>query len=202
MRGWTPLGSQIETMSREQEEPSDSLQPVADPVPAQLRAELQGNSLRGKRLTRWLPLVANVGALIGLLLVVVQLQQNRDLMRAQIRHELAMGIVELLNSPAGNSQLASVLRRGALGDQLNPDEEFQFHLRSNALLRYWENVHYQYRQGLYDEVEFSKQKEAWGATLATSVALVAYWCEVRTLYSPLFMSELDGLLDTRKCGAA
>lgn len=189
-------------MSREQEEPSDSLQPVADPVPAQSRAELQGNSLKGKRLTRWLPLVANVGALIGLLLVVVQLQQNRDLMRAQIRHELAMGIVELLNSPAGNSQLASVLRRGALGDQLNPDEEFQFHLRSNALLRYWENVHYQYRQGLYDEVEFSKQKEAWGATLATSVALVAYWCEVRTLYSPLFMSELDGLLDTRKCGAA
>lgn len=175
---------------------------MADPAPDQSSSESQGNRLNGRRFTRWLPLVANVGALIGLLLVVVQLQQNRDLMRAQIRHELAMGIVELLNSPAGNSQLASVLRRGALGDQLTPDEEYQFHLRSNALLRYWENVHYQYRQGLYDEIEFSKQKEAWGAALATSVAFVDYWCEVRTLYSPLFMKEMDDLLTTRKCGAA
>jgi hypothetical protein len=137
-----------------------------------------------------------------LLLVAVQLQQNRDLMRAQIRHELAVGIVELLNSPAGNGQLASVLRCGALGEQLTPGEQYQFRLRSNALLRYWENVHCQYRQGLYDEVEFSKQKEAWGVTLATSVAFVAYWCEVRTLYSPLFMTELDGLLTSRKCEAA
>jgi hypothetical protein len=46
-----------------------------------------------KRPVRWLSLVANVGALIGLLLIVMQLRQNRDLMRAQIRHELSMGIV-------------------------------------------------------------------------------------------------------------
>lgn len=155
-----------------------------------------------ERLTRWLSLTANGGVLIGLLLVVMQLQQNRALMRAQIRHELAMGIVELLNSPAGNSQLASVLRRGALGEELTPDELYQFRLRSNALLRYWEDVHYQYRLRLYDEVEYSRQKEAWGAALASSAGFVAYWCEVRTLYSPLFMSELDGLLTTHKCAAA
>jgi hypothetical protein len=123
-------------MNRERKEPSDPVQSVADPAPAQSSAESQGNSLNGRRFTRWLPLAGNVGALIGLLLVAVQLQQNRDLMRAQIRHELA------------------------------------------------------------------KQKEAWGATLATAVAFVAYWCEVRTLYSPLFMTELDGLLTTRKCAAA
>lgn len=151
---------------------------------------------------QWLSVGANVGALIGLLLIVVQLQQNRDLMRAQIRHDLAMGIVELLNTPAADSQLASVLRRGALGEELTPDERFQFDLRNNALLRYWEDVHYQYRQGLYDEVEYAAQKRAWGGTLARSVGLVAYWCEVRTLYSPQFMTELDTLLTTLKCDAA
>ena len=148
---------------------------------------------------RWLALAANVGALIGLVLVVVQLQQNRELMRAEIRHELAMGIVELLTTPAANPQLASILRRGALGEPLTPDEQFQFTLRSNALLRYWEDVHYQYRQGLYDESEFSKQKDAWAASLAQSVGFVEYWCAVRTLYSPLFMAEMDGLLSTRTC---
>jgi hypothetical protein len=154
-----------------------------------------------ERLTRWFTVAANFGALIGLLLIGLQLRQNRALMRAQIRHDLAMGIVDLLNTPAANGQLASVLRRGGLGEQLTPDENFQFQLRSNALLRYWEDVHYQYRQGLYDEVEFSKQKEAWRSTMAGSAGLVAYWCGVRVLYSPRFMSELDGLLAARACGS-
>jgi hypothetical protein len=146
-----------------------------------------------------LSFATNVGALIGLLLVVVQLRQNRDLMRAEIRHELSMGIVDLLNTPAANSQLAGILRRASTGESLTPDEAFQFRLRSNALLRYWEDVHYQYRQGLYDEIEFSRQKDAWGETMAGSVGFVKYWCDVRTLYSPLFAADLDALTAPGSC---
>ena len=146
-----------------------------------------------ERLMQWIALAANAGTIIGLLMVIMQLQQNRTLMRAQVRHELATTIVDLLNSSAGNSQLASVLRRAGLGEQLTEDEQFQFRLRSNALLRYWEDVHYQYRLGLYDEVEYERQKGAWKATFANSVGFVHYWSEVRTLYSPTFASEIDGL---------
>ena len=151
------------------------------------------------RLGRWLSLGANIGALVGLMLIVLQLQQSRELMRAQTRHDLAAGIVELLSAPAGNAQLAGVLRRGALGEELTDDEQYQFRLRTNALLRYWEDVHYQYRQGLYDEVEFSSQKAAWRNALATSVGLQAYWCEVRELYSPKFMAEMDALMESGSC---
>ena len=129
----------------------------------------------------------------------MQLQQNRSLMRAQVRHELATTIVDLLNTSAGNSQLASLLRRAALGEELTDDERFQFELRSNALLRYWEDVHYQHRRGLYDEIEYSRQKAAWKATFANSVGFVNYWCQVRTLYSPLFESEIDSLLPPESC---
>lgn len=152
-----------------------------------------------ERLIQWIALVANCVTILGLVLVIVQLQQNRSLMRAQVRHELAGTIVDLLNSTANNSQLASVVRRGGIGEQLTDDEQFQFRLRSNALLRYWEDVHYQHRLGLYDEVEYSRQKEAWKATFASSVGLVSYWCEVRPLYSPLFASEIDGLLPPHSC---
>ena len=86
------------------------------------------------------------------------------------------------------------MRRGSLGEKLTEDEQLQFHLRSNALLRYWEDVHYQFRLGLYDEVEYSRQKAAWKATFANSVGFVKYWSEVRTLYSPPFAAEIDGLL--------
>ena len=154
-----------------------------------------GNKRMSKeRLMQWIALAANGGTIVGLLMVIMQLQQNRTLMRAQVRHELASTIVELLNSSASNSQLASVLRRAGAGEQLTEDEQFQFRLRSNALLRYWEDVHYQFRLGLYDEVEYSRQKAAWKATFASSVGFVKYWFEVRTLYSPRFAAEIDGLL--------
>jgi len=151
------------------------------------------------RFNRWLTLGANVATLLGVLLVILQLQENRALMRAQVRHDLAEGIVDLLDSAAGNSQLAGVLRRGNLGEDLTPDEQMQFSVRTNALFRYWEDVHYQYRQGLFDESEFSTQKEAWRGYLASSKGAVAYWCSVRTLYSPAFSAELDSLLPAHGC---
>jgi hypothetical protein len=151
------------------------------------------------RLTRWLTLGANIAVLVGIILLVLELSQNRDMMRAQTRHELSMGIIDLLQVPASNEQLASILYRAGAGEELTPEELFQFRLRTNALFRYWEDVHYQYRIGLYDEVEFTRQKNAWRASLARSPLGQDYWCEVRMLYSPEFMAEMDGLLSGNGC---
>jgi len=153
------------------------------------------------RLIQSIALAANCVTILGLLLVIFQLRQNRSLMRAQVSHELASTIVELLNSSANNSELASVIRRAGLGEQLTADEQFQFDLRSNALLRYWEDVHYQFRLGLYDEIEYSKQKDAWKATFASSIGFVKYWSEVRTLILAPFRSGDRRLASASDCHA-
>ena len=150
-------------------------------------------------LARWLNVIASVGVLIGIVLVIVELDQNRDMMRAQTRHELAMGIVDLLQTPATNPQLADVMYRAENGFELTPEEQFQFVMRTNALLRYWENVHYQYRVGLYDETEISRQREAWRASFSRSKAMRTYWCRVRNLYSPDYAAETDALLPRDAC---
>jgi hypothetical protein len=151
------------------------------------------------RANRWLTLGANIGVLIGIVLLIVELAQNRDMIRAQTRHEIAAGIVDLLLVPASNQQLADVMYRAEMGGELTPQEDFQFRMRTNALLRYWEDVHYQYRVGLYDEVEFSKQRDAWKAALDRSKGMYEYWCNVRVLYSPEYMSEMDALLPEPGC---
>lgn len=158
--------------------------------------------MESDRLMRWLTIGANIGVLAGLLLLVVELNQNRDLVRAQIRHELAMGIVDLLQTPAENQQLAEVLFRGVSGEELAPSESYQFELRTNALFRYWEDVHYQYRAGLYDDTEFARQRDAWRASLARSQLAADYWCKVRQLYSPEFAREMDTLLEGSGCQSA
>jgi len=157
------------------------------------------NFVVSDRLTRWLTIGANLGVLISLLLLIAELAQNRDMMRAQVRHELSMGIVDLLQTPASNAQLADVLLRGISGEELSPAELFQFELRTNALFRYWEDVHYQYRAGLYDDSEFERQRGAWEASLSRSPLAVDYWCKVRLQYSPDFAQEIDTILAQDQC---
>jgi hypothetical protein len=155
--------------------------------------------LNTDKLNQWLTLGANLGVLAGLLLLVIELSQNHEMMRSQTRHEMSAGIVDLLQTPANNEQLADLILRAGRGEDLTDVERFQFELRTNALLRYWEDVHYQYRAGLYDAVEFGKQKEAWKASLSSSVGFRGYWCKVRQLYSPEFMAEMDMLMPAGSC---
>ena len=155
--------------------------------------------MKSDQLNRWLTLGANVAVLVGIVLLLVELSQNREMMRAQTRHELSMGIVDILQAPASNAQLADVLWRANSGGELTEGERLQFQLRTNALYRYWENVHYQYRIGLYDDSEFDRQRDAWRASLAASPAGVDYWCTVRALYSPEFAAEMGSLLPAGSC---
>lgn len=151
------------------------------------------------RLHRWLTLGANLGVLGGLLLLVAELSQNAAMMRAQTRNDLSAGIVELFIRVAENPQLASLRRRADAGETLTPDEAYQYAILTRGLFRYWENVHYQFRQGLYDEAEFSAQRDAWRSYAEASPALAAFWCENRVEFSPEFVREFDDLIPSGAC---
>ena len=152
-----------------------------------------------KRINEWLALGANFGVLIGIFLLIAELDQNSTTMRAQTRYAVSQGIVDLLSLSAGNEQLASLLRRADNGEPLTPDEFFQFQHRSFALFRYIENLHYQYQQGLFDEAEFVTQKEAWTAYLNYSEAAAQSWCVFRPTVSAEFRAEIDSILKTYTC---
>ncbi|HUE87450.1 MAG TPA: hypothetical protein VMO26_15350 [Vicinamibacterales bacterium] len=151
------------------------------------------------RLNRWLTLLAHLGVLAGLLLLIIELGQNRQMTRAQTRNELAMGVINLMTVAAGDSQLAGIIRRADAGEELTADEYQQYRRYTIAIYRYYENAFYQYRQGLYDKPEFDAQQEAWKSYAARSEASVAVWCEVRTYFSPDFAAAMDQILTTYQC---
>jgi len=155
--------------------------------------------MNAKRINQWLTLGANLGVLIGIILLLVELHQNSTMMRTQTRYEVSQGIVDLLSLSANNDQLVSVLRRADSGEELTPDEQMQFRHRTFALFRYLENLHYQYRQGLFDEAEYSTQRLAWTAYLNSSKAAVTAWCILRPSVSPEFRSEINSKLNTYTC---
>ncbi len=154
--------------------------------------------MESDRLNRWLTLGANVGVLIGIVLLIIELDQNRDMMRAQIRNELARGVQDLLGIALANQDLADLLIRADTGESLSPAESLRVGVWEQLIFRYWENVHYQYRQGLYDESEFSRHRDAMLA-VARTPRMYSFWCKDRLLFSTPFMQFMDNLLDGPDC---
>ncbi len=151
------------------------------------------------RLNRWLTLGANVGVLIGIILLIIELDQNRDMMRAQIRNELARGVQDLLVITVADQDFADLLFRAETGESLSPAESSRVGTWDQLVFRYWENVHYQYRLGLYDESEFSPHRDAMLNVVVENPRLYAFWCNQRLIFSGPFVEYMDNLLDSPDC---
>jgi DNA-binding transcriptional regulator YiaG len=137
--------------------------------------------------------------LIGIILLVVELSQNRDMIRAQTRNEISQQLSNRLLSVATNSQLASVIRRARDDEKLTEDEFTQIYLYQIANLRDWENIHYQYRHGTFDEQEFDAEKTAWRSVIEDNKTFQGVFCYTRSNYSPEFVAELESVLHEDYC---
>ncbi len=145
-----------------------------------------------------LGILANVGVLIGILLLVYELNQNRALMAAQTRDSLSQATATALQQQAGNSVLADLVRRANSGEQLTPTERSQYIAYTLAWFRVWEDQHYQYRVGLYDESEFAAVRALWIIRLQDE-AMRELWCNFRGTFSPTFFNDVNEALEERRC---
>ena len=146
-----------------------------------------------------LGLLANLGVIIGILLLVFELNQNRDMMRAQTRNELSRGLADVLSLTISDAYLSEIAIRANAGDELSAPDALRLAQWYELAFRYWENVHYQYRQGLYDESEFTRHADTMAVVLVRMPGLARYWCGDRLRYSIPFMEFMDGLLESHSC---
>ena len=142
-------------------------------------------------------ILANIGVIFGILLLVFELNQNRELMRAQLRADYAGMLIGQIRSVYENPDLAALMVEGGCAEEVgfscNSVDDLRYSLYWRGRFRSWENLHYQYRVGLYDEAEFLASREGW-RTLLTNPKIAANWSSGRSIYSPEFAAEMDALL--------
>jgi len=155
--------------------------------------------MKKANLTRIVTILANLGVLAGIILLVYELNQNRDLMRAQTRNEISRSAMDLLTTGATSEALAHVMVRANAGEELSPEETFMFINRAELTFRLWENVNYQYRQGMFDATEYSGNLATRSDVLSRNGALVDYWCGRREMFSAPFMEEIDSMQAMESC---
>jgi len=129
----------------------------------------------------------------------VELSQNREMIRAQTRNEISQQLSNRLLSVATNRQLASVMRRSRDGEKLTDDEFTQIYVYHVANLRDWENIHYQYRHGTFDQQEFDAEKTAWRSLIEDNKIFQGVFCNARLNDLADFVAALESVLHEDYC---
>jgi len=147
------------------------------------------------RLNRWMTLAANVGVLIGIFLVLIELKQNTEsaeLQAAQnyvaLSHELDFRIVDDLS-------LIDLFLKPA--DERTPADLLRLDRWFFGSLRTWENGFYLHSQGVLDDDLWSGQEAFMADLLSKDVATRNYYQTNRKYLSESFTAYLDRLLEAK-----
>jgi len=115
--------------------------------------------MKAKNLNQWLTLGANLGVLVGLILLIAELNQNSTLMRAQIFNDRAsQGIAQFMTMAESSelSEIDGLLRssgfpeNAAAFSELTPTQKNQYYWLVRADRYRVENLLYQQLLGLLE----------------------------------------------------
>ena len=120
-------------------------------------------------LNKWLTLLANIGVVIGLVLLIYEIRQNSELVRAQI-HQARSDVYSTQRQDFANSEFllpAYEKYRAAGGHSgedalaaLDPIEAARVYRYLQSRAGDYDNLFYQYRQGLIDEAFYHSRVES------------------------------------------
>src|SRR5210317_716376 len=150
-------------------------------------------------LNQWLSLGANIGVLAGIFLLIFEIRQNRQAIRAQTRNDLAQGAISLISLAVENPHVADIVVRSNRGEDLTETEKYILFSRAESYFRYFENVHYQYRIGAYDETEFSRHMVTMRITTANTAILRQFLSECSSFFSQEFDKAANEVFGSEYC---
>jgi hypothetical protein len=154
-----------------------------------------------EKLNQWLTLIANVGVLIGIIFLALEMSQNTSMMQAQIRQGITENTTDFLLGIGTNLDASTAFYRGRSGIrdediELPPGavERSMWGLMIQANFRLWENEWYQYQKSLFEESEIDARKNVWANLISTNAGYLEHWELSHENYSLDFGAEIDRIL--------
>lgn len=155
--------------------------------------------MKSVNLGQAMSILANVGVVIGIAFLAIEINQSNQLARAQTRSELSGSLTSLTQGLASDPELTALWLYGADDpDALSEIEEGRLYLSWVALFRIWENMHYQYRNGLFEDTEFEAEREVWRISVQGPY-FQRFFCRVNAQFSPEFIQEIRELMPPINC---
>ncbi len=104
--------------------------------------------MNAERLNTWLSFSTNVGVVLGLIFLAVEISQNSDLMRIQISQSRADAAMAFNESVSNSDYLPEILLKVEANEELSAEEALRYENWFRAANRTQDNVLQQYNAGM------------------------------------------------------
>ncbi len=109
-------------------------------------------------LNRWLTFGANIGVVIGIVFLVVEINQNTVATRIAARDSATQGHIDYMAHLLDSSVLASAAAKANANQELSHLETQQLSAFHELRWRHYERVYYQYQNGVISDQEWTGYK--------------------------------------------
>jgi len=126
-----------------------------------------------ENLNRWFSLAANLGVILGIIFLAVELRQNNELLQAEARYNRLESRKEGNFEILRNRELSDAILKLQTDEELSPTEDLIVgRFRTNTILN-WQYAYQEYSNGLIpiDDVPV----EAWRTSMELRPDLKARW---------------------------
>ena len=144
-------------------------------------------------------IIAGVAVIGSLIYLARQLRQNTDVARTSMRHQVTNAAMLGGQILADNGELAKLLLRLNAGEALEPHENLRLQALAFMVTRNWENIHYQYLNGMVTDSEWAAFRKNLLA-LFLSPLWQDYWRREHEIYTDRFRSEVEDILSEIQAG--
>jgi len=145
------------------------------------------------KLGQWMTIATNIGVLLGVVFLVIEINQNTEALKAQDEYANLDQWTAYFMAPSQSADLSRVVVKGnASYDNLNPEERLQYDGYLGSFLAIAEQSWYSIEAGRY-YYGLPEHGRLVQATMSSPGAR-EYWAVNRALFTPPFAAWVDGLL--------
>ena len=146
------------------------------------------------KLNKWLTLTANIGVVIGLILLLIELRQNTEMMRAQITHSRSETAQSENQAVFNSDHMPAVISKVRSEAELTDVELIRYEFYFRAVNRNQDNVLWQHREGFLGENVPDSVRAVVIAVIASNSTGRQIWERTKSAYSPEYVEFADSVL--------
>ena len=138
-----------------------------------------------------------IAIVVSLIYVSIQIKQNTRVARAATRQAISESTENLGSDLIANGEIAAIFVKHMSGEELTPVENLRLQARCYRDFQHWENIHYQFDEGLVSNDQWQGFRKNLSSLLAIQ-AYREYWDHESTHYSEAFQSEIASILESHQ----
>ena len=111
--------------------------------------------MKFENLNRWLTLGANIGVVVGIVFLIVEINQNTVATRIAARDSATQGHIDYMALAVDQTVLAEAMAKAVADQELSYLDSYQLEVFHEIRFRHYQRVFYQYQNGVLSEREWA-----------------------------------------------